>query len=128
MAAIDSDLVLKRWKPTDTTRPPGRYAVKCEKARGLYARLYPLEMGEVALAHSVGDKTQKAYDRGDMMDRRRDMMNDWADYLAGKQSSDTNVDPLATAIATLRDTGLSIEEIVARLNGDNVIHLPRDVA
>ena len=89
---------------------------------------YPLEMGEVALAHSVGDKTQKAYDRGDMIDRRRSMMNDWANYLTGKQAADAQADPLTAAIETLRATGLSPEEILARITGDNVVPMNRGAA
>lgn len=89
---------------------------------------YPWEMGEVALAHSVGSKTQKAYDRGDMIERRRAMMNDWADYLTGKASADTTADPLTAAIETLRATGLTAKEILARINGDNVVPMSRGAA
>jgi integrase len=42
--------------------------------------VYPNEMAEMALAHSVGTKVEAAYRRGDMLDRRRDMMTAWADY------------------------------------------------
>lgn len=87
---------------------------------------YPLEMGEVALAHSVGDKTQKAYDRGDMIDRRRTMMNEWADYLTGKRTEQR--DGITAAIETLRATGLSADEILARITGDNVVPLARGAA
>lgn len=37
---IDSDRKLRNWKPTSTDLPPGRYAVTCEGARGLYVRLF----------------------------------------------------------------------------------------
>ncbi len=43
---------------------------------------YPNEMSELALAHAVGDKTEAAYRRGDMFERRRRMMDDWAKFLA----------------------------------------------
>jgi hypothetical protein len=33
-----------------------------------------------ALAHVVGDKTQAAYQRSDLFDKRRKMMADWARY------------------------------------------------
>lgn len=39
---------------------------------------YPNEMAELALAHAVGDKVEAAYRRGDMFEKRRQMMNDWA--------------------------------------------------
>jgi integrase len=41
---------------------------------------YPNEMSEMALAHTVSDKVEAAYRRGDMRDRRRRMMEDWAQH------------------------------------------------
>ena len=41
---------------------------------------YPRELIEVALAHSVGDETERAYARGDMLARRRLLMESWAEY------------------------------------------------
>ena len=43
---------------------------------------YPTEMCEMALAHAVGDKVEAAYRRGDMMEKRRRLMADWAAYCA----------------------------------------------
>ncbi len=42
---------------------------------------YPNELAEMALAHSVGNKVEAAYRRGDMLERRRAMMEGWAEYL-----------------------------------------------
>jgi integrase len=39
---------------------------------------YPHEMCEIALAHAVGNKVEAAYRRGDMMEKRRRLMADWA--------------------------------------------------
>jgi integrase len=39
---------------------------------------YPREVAEMALAHVVGDETEAAYRRGDLFDKRRALMNDWA--------------------------------------------------
>ena len=41
---------------------------------------YPHELCEVALAHSVSDKTQAAYLRSDQMVKRRRLMQDWSDF------------------------------------------------
>lgn len=41
---------------------------------------YPNEMGELALAHAVGDKVEAAYRRGNMFEKRRKMMDDWATW------------------------------------------------
>jgi integrase len=43
---------------------------------------YPNEMLEIALAHAVGNKVEAAYRRGDMMEKRRRLMADWAEYCA----------------------------------------------
>lgn len=39
---------------------------------------YPNEMAEMALAHAVGNKVEAAYRRGDLLEKRFAMMNDWA--------------------------------------------------
>lgn len=44
---------------------------------------YPNELSEMAMAHVVGNKVEAAYRRGDMLDRRRQLMNDWATYCSG---------------------------------------------
>ncbi len=38
------------------------------------------EVAEAALAHAVADKTEAAYRRGDLFEKRRKLMQDWADY------------------------------------------------
>jgi integrase len=42
---------------------------------------YPREVAEHALAHSLPDKVEASYHRGTMLERRRPMMQDWADFL-----------------------------------------------
>lgn len=44
---------------------------------------YPGDMAEVALAHRISNAVEAAYRRGDMMEKRRRMMADWADFLNG---------------------------------------------
>ena len=46
---------------------------------------YPADVAEMALAHTLRDKTEAAYRRGDLFDKRRKMMNDWAKYCLPKQ-------------------------------------------
>lgn len=43
---------------------------------------YPNEMCELALAHVVSDKVEAAYRRGDMREKRRRLMEDWAKFCA----------------------------------------------
>ena len=41
------------------------------------------ELMEAALAHAKGDATEAAYARSDLFERRRQLMDAWAEYLAG---------------------------------------------
>lgn len=41
---------------------------------------FPRELAEAALAHVVGDAAEKAYRRGDALERRRPLMEAWATY------------------------------------------------
>lgn len=43
---------------------------------------YPREAAEMALAHTIADKVEAAYRRGDLFQKRRAMMADWAAFLA----------------------------------------------
>jgi len=45
---------------------------------------HPGDLAEVALAHRVSNAVEAAYRRGDMVEKRRRMMADWADFLEGK--------------------------------------------
>ena len=56
---------------------------------------FPSEVAEMALAHSVSNKVEQAYRRGDMFDRRRRMMAAWATFCATAKEN----------VATLRKTG-----------------------
>jgi integrase len=41
---------------------------------------FPNEVVEMALAHAVGDKVEAAYRRGDLFDKRRRLMGEWATF------------------------------------------------
>ncbi|MFM9859765.1 integrase arm-type DNA-binding domain-containing protein [Pseudoxanthobacter sp. M-2] len=44
---------------------------------------HPREVAEQALAHVVGDATERAYRRGDALAKRRALMQDWAGFCLG---------------------------------------------
>ncbi len=48
---------------------------------------YPREAAELALAHSVGGAVERAYQRGDLIEKRRKLMEAWADYCDGSSIS-----------------------------------------
>ena len=39
------------------------------------------EVAEMALAHTVGDKLEAAYRRGDLFEKRRELMAAWANFI-----------------------------------------------
>jgi integrase len=41
---------------------------------------YARDVAEMALAHTIGDKVEAAYRRGDLFEKRQRMMEDWAKY------------------------------------------------
>ena len=43
---------------------------------------YPAEVAEMALAHTIDNKVEAAYRRGDLFEKRRLMMADWAQFLS----------------------------------------------
>ena len=43
---------------------------------------YPRELAEAALAHALSDKVEAAYQRGDLLEKRRAMMKAWAAFCA----------------------------------------------
>lgn len=45
---------------------------------------FPREIAEQALAHVVGDDTERAYRRGDALAKRRDLMNCWSAFIYAK--------------------------------------------
>jgi integrase len=50
---------------------------------------YPKDIYEMALAHKVGSETWEAYQRGDLLDKRRTLMNAWARYCGQKPASES---------------------------------------
>jgi integrase len=47
----------------------------------------PREIAEMALAHEVGNEVERAYRRGDALDKRRKLMERWSNYLSGQKST-----------------------------------------
>ena len=60
---------------------------------------YPRDVAEMALAHAIGDKVEAAYRRGDLFEKRRLMMADWAGFL-GRADVKAEVIPMAGRVAS----------------------------
>ncbi|MBI1272478.1 MAG: tyrosine-type recombinase/integrase [Alphaproteobacteria bacterium] len=77
-------VLLRRMKATDITVHGFRSTFRDWTAeRTAYSR----EVAEAALAHTVGNKVEAAYRRGDLFGKRRHLMDEWAEY-CGKSSVD----------------------------------------
>ncbi len=53
------------------------------------------EIAEAALAHAIGDTTERAYRRGDALERRRELMIAWANFAMSAQNA-ANVVPFSS--------------------------------
>lgn len=49
---------------------------------------FPREVAEAALAHSIGNKAEAAYRRGDALEKRRILMAQWSLYCSAKKEKD----------------------------------------
>ena len=61
---------------------------------------FPREIAELALAHSVGSKTEAAYQRSDLLERRRALMAAWATFC-------TRPTPVGEVVVPLVKRGVS---------------------
>ena len=50
---------------------------------------FPREIAEAALAHSIGNSVEQAYRRGDALEKRRQMMDEWAEFIEPRPSIST---------------------------------------
>lgn len=56
--------------------------------------VYPREVAEMALAHTIEDKTEAAYRRGDLFEKRRRLMAEWAAFCMKPTDKSATVVPL----------------------------------
>jgi integrase len=87
--------LLRRMKRTDLTTHGFRstfrdWAAECTN--------FPQEVAETALAHTISNKVEAAYRRGDLFDKRRRLMDAWAEYCAATISAAGTVVPLRTNV------------------------------
>jgi integrase len=96
MCTAGMSAALKRMKRTDVTVHGFRSTFRdwCAEQTA-----FPRETAEAALAHVLTNKAEAAYQRGDLLERRRTLMDAWARFAAtaprAKQAS--NVTPISRA-------------------------------
>ncbi len=59
---------------------------------------YPHEVCEMALAHTIGNKAEAAYRRGDLFEKRRGLMEEWCQYCLGTRPEFGQIVPIRASI------------------------------
>ena len=80
--------LLKRMKRNDITTHGFRSTFRDWVAE---RTAYPGDVAEMALAHAISDKTEEAYRRGDLFEKRQRLMADWAEYCAQPTLPDSDL-------------------------------------
>jgi integrase len=78
------EMLMKRMKITGAS--PHGFRSSFRDWAGDYTS-FPREIAEAALAHKVGDAVELAYRRGDALEKRRALMQAWAEYCFNPLSS-----------------------------------------
>lgn len=60
---------------------------------------YAHEVAEMALAHTIASAVERSYRRGDLFEKRRRLMADWANYCANDGAAGADVVPIRAAEA-----------------------------
>jgi integrase len=86
LSSMALEMVLRRMKAGGITVHGFRSSFRdwCGEATN-----FPRELAESSLAHVVGDATERAYRRGDALEKRRKLMAAWASFIEAKPG--TNV-------------------------------------
>jgi integrase len=61
---------------------------------GAECTAYPNNVLEMALAHTIGNKVEAAYRRGELFDKRKRLMSDWSRYCAAPKQNGAAVIPM----------------------------------
>ena len=91
LSGMAMEMLLRRMKVEDATVHGFRSAFRdwCGEETS-----FPREVAEAALAHEVGNAVERAYRRGDALEKRRLLMDAWTGYCHGAGS---NILKFATA-------------------------------
>ena len=76
---------------------------------------FPRDVIEAALAHAVGGKVQRAYQRGTMLDKRREVMDAWASHLAALPAGIVRLKPRQTRTESAGDAGAAPDRPTVRV-------------
>jgi integrase len=81
LSGMAMEMILRRMKADNVTVHGFRSSFRdwCGEVS-----TFPREVAEAALAHVGGDQTERAYRRGDALEKRRELMEAWANYCEPK--------------------------------------------
>ena len=79
------------WLDPVSKRPAVPHGLRSTFRQWAAERGYARDMAEMALAHFIGSDVERAYQRSDMLERRRAMMEAWAGFLRGDAGADNVV-------------------------------------
>jgi integrase len=81
LSGMAMEMILRRMKADNTTVHGFRSSFRdwCGEVS-----TFPREVAEAALAHVAGDETERAYRRGDALEKRRALMEAWANHCERK--------------------------------------------
>jgi integrase len=84
LSSMSMKMLLRRMKRSDVTVHGFRSTFRdwASERTG-----FPHEVCEMALAHTITNKVEAAYRRGDLLERRRELMEAWAEFLAAVQGN-----------------------------------------
>ncbi|CAN7536784.1 tyrosine-type recombinase/integrase [Phyllobacterium sp. LjRoot231] len=85
LSASSMEMLLRRLKAKDATTVHGLRSSFRDWVGD--ATAFPRELAEHALAHRVGDETERAYRRSDALEKRRKLMVAWADFVEGGKAN-----------------------------------------
>jgi integrase len=74
-------VLLRRMERTDLTVHGFRSSFRDWASETTH---FPSEVVEMALAHAIESKVEAAYRRGDLFEKRRELMNSWAAHCSGE--------------------------------------------
>ena len=84
LSNMSMEMILRRMKVEDATVHGFRSSFRDWVGNETN---FPREVAEAALAHVVGDAAEQAYRRGDALEKRRALMENWADYIEPSETS-----------------------------------------
>jgi len=79
------------WLDPQNKRPAVPHGLRSTFRQWAAEAGFARDMAEIALAHFIGSDVERAYQRSDMLERRRAMMAAWAGFLRGDAVTADNV-------------------------------------